>query len=111
MGIDCIVTTIKIKSFDSTLEKIKELGETIKIKLNELKEINSDTPDKIKNTEILIDDLKRKQAILKLKLYRQVIRLKKAFPTIKSDSISQFLSQKIDFKALKEKIKNRIYTK
>ena len=97
-----------MKSFDSTLEAIKDLGETIKLKLNELKDIKDEAPETLKNMENKIEELKRKQALLKLKLYRQVRRLKKAFPTIKSDSISQFLNQKIDFRALKEKIKNRI---
>ena len=59
-------------------------------------------------SEIIIEDLKRKEAILKVRLYRYVTRLKKAFPTIKSDSISQLLNQKIDLKALKEKIKKKI---
>ena len=73
-----------------------------------MKDVKEETPEKLKNMENKIEDLKRKQAILKLKLYRHVNRLKKAFPTIKSDSITSFLSQKIDLKALKEKIKNKI---
>lgn len=106
--IDTSITIINMKSFDSTLEKIKELGESIKAKITELKDVKEETPEKLKNMENKIEDLKRKQAILKLKLYRHVNRLKKAFPTIKSDSITSFLSQKIDLKALKEKIKNKI---
>lgn len=108
IGVDAIITIIKMKSLDSTVEAIKELGETIKVKISELKDLGSDSIEKVKSTEILIEDLKRKQAILKVRLYRYVIRLKKAFPTIKSDSISQLLNQKIDLKALKEKIKKKI---
>lgn len=106
--IDCIITTIKVKSLDSTIEKIKDLGETIKEKLKELKDIKSDAIEKVKNTENIIEELKYKQEILKVKIYKQAKRLKKAFPTMKSENISQFLNQKIDFKALKEKIKNKV---
>lgn len=106
--VDTVVTIIKMKTFDSTLDAIKDLGETIKLKLNELKDIKDATPETLKNMEFKIEELKRRQALLKLKLYRQVRRLKKAFPNIKSESITRFLSQKIDLKALKEKIKNKI---
>ena len=106
--VDTIITVIRIKSFDSTLQAIKEMGENIKSKLNELTDLKDATPETLKNMEIKIEELKRKQALLKLKLFRQVKRLKQAFPTIKSDSISQVLSQKIDFKALKEKIRKKI---
>ena len=108
MIVDTIITVVKIKSFDSTLQVIKELGETIKLKLNEVTNLKDATPEKLKNMEMKIEELKKKQALLKLQLYRQVRRLKQAFPTIKSDSITQILNQKIDFKALKEKIREKI---
>ena len=108
IGIDAIITIVKMKSLESTVEAIKELGETIKTKISELKDLGADSIEKVKGTEIIIEDLKRKEAILKVRLYRYVTRLKKAFPTIKSDSISQLLNQKIDLKALKGKIKKKI---
>ena len=112
MTIDAIITTINIKSFDSSIQSIKELGEAIKEKVNELKEINKNpqnhSEEKIKSHEKLIEELKKKQANLKIKLYKQMTRLKLAFPKIKSDSISKFLNQKIEFKELKEKIKSKI---
>lgn len=110
--IDAIITTINIKSFDSSLQSIKELGETIKEKANELKEIRKNSQnhseEKIRSHEKIIEELKKKQAVLKLKLYKQMTRLKLAFPKIKSESISKFLNQKIDFKELKERIKSKI---
>ena len=108
MLIDTIITVVKMKTFDSTLESIKDLGETIKLKLKEIKELKDVTPETLKTMEIKIEELKRRQELLRLRLYRYVKRLKKAFPTIKSDSITQFLNQKIDFKSLKEKIKDKI---
>lgn len=104
---DCVITTIKVKSVDDTIEKIKDLGETIKDKLKELKNTKEDAIDKIKDIERIIEDLKLKQEILKLKIYKRARRLKKAFPTMKSENINLFLNQKIDFKALKEKIKSK----
>lgn len=112
MAIDAIITTINIKSFDSSMQSIKELGEAIKEKVNEIKEINKNpqnhSEEKIRSHEKIIEELKKKQAILKIKLYKQMTRLKLAFPKIKSESISKFLNQKIDFKELKERIKSKI---
>lgn len=105
--IDCIITIVKLDSLNSTIEKIKDLGETIKDKLKELKDTKEDAIEKIKDIEKIIDDLKLRQEILKLKIYKRARRLKKAFPTMKSESITAILNQKLDFKALKEKIKSK----
>lgn len=104
---DCIITIIKLNTLNSTIEKIKDIGDTIKDKLKELKNTKEDAIEKIKDIETIIDDLKLKQEILKLKIYKRVKRLKKAFPTMKSENITNFLSQKFDFKALKDKIKDK----
>lgn len=115
MGLDTVITSMNIKAFDSSLQAIKELGETIKQKIDELTQINESSnvvsEEQIKASEKLIEELKQKQTSLKLKLYKQMTRLKLAFPKIKSDSISKFLSQKNDFKELKEKIKSKISSK
>lgn len=112
MTVDAIITTIHVKSFDASIKAIKDLGETIKQKVSELTEINKNpkesSPEKIKAHEKIIEELKKKQAILKIKLYKQMTRLKLAFPKIKSESMSKFLNQKIEFKELKEKIKSKI---
>ena len=47
------------------------------------------------------------QAKLKIKIYRQANRLKTAFPSMKSETITSFLNQRIDLKKLKESIKNK----
>lgn len=106
--IDYIITTIKVKSLDITVEKIKDLGEIIKDKLKELKNTKEDAIEKIKDIENIIEELKLKQEVLKLKIYKRARRLKKAFPTMKSENITLVLNQKIDFKALKEKIKDKV---
>lgn len=95
--IDAIVTAIKVKEIDIGISRFKELNETIKQKLKELKEITSDTTSStIENMQRKIEELKGEQVKLKNKLLRQTIRLKKAFPTMKSEKITEFLSQKID---------------
>lgn len=105
---DCIITTVKLNSLNTTIEKIKDIGDTIKEKLKELKNTKEDAIEKIKDIETMIEDLKLKQEILKLKIYKRAKRLKKAFPTMKSENITMLLSQKLDFKALKEKIKGKV---
>lgn len=104
---DCVITTIKLKALNNTIENIKDIGETIKEKLKELKNTKADAIEKIKDIETIIEDLRLKQEVLKFKIYKRVRRLKKAFPTIKSDNIALILNQKIDFKALKQKIKSK----
>jgi len=95
--IDAIVTMIKVKKIDIRISKLSELNETIKTKLNELKELTNTTKTaKLDALQQKIDELKIQQAKLKRKLLKQTIRLKKAFPTMKSEKITEFLSQKID---------------
>lgn len=105
---DCIITTIKVKSINSGLEKIKEIGETIKEKLAEIKDTKDLQGEKVKSTEKIIEELKLKQEILKFNIYKKATRLKDAFPTMKSETIAQFLNQKIDFLKLKDKIKSKV---
>lgn len=110
--IDTIVTCYKIKSMDNVLSNIKDLGNKIKEKLKELKELKNvkeeNVIEKIRNIEHVLDELKIKEDILKLKLYKQADRLKKAFPTMKSEKISNILKQKVELKEIKKKIKNRV---
>ena len=57
------------------------------------------------NIEGIIAKLKAEQAKLKIRIYKQANRLKNAFPTMKSETITQFLSEKIDLKKLKQNTK------
>ena len=105
--IDVIVSVSTMSSFEKAVNKINELGENIKEKITELKSTrgkNKDNNLKIqrKNTIKVIRQLKYRQAKLKLKMYRQASRLKRAFPSMKSDTITNFLNQKFDIKKLKK---------
>lgn len=107
--IDTIITCKNIESMDSILGSIKEIRHNIKEKLIELKESKKENAiDKIKNIENKIDELKLKEYILKVKAYKQAHRLKLAFPTIKSEKITQILNLKIDLKEIKKKIKSEV---
>lgn len=93
MTIDAIVSAIKVNDISISLEKLKEITETIKVKIEELdkKQINKES------IQQAIEDLKYKQTKLKRMLLRRTNRLKKAFPTMKSDAIekiNEFLKEK-----------------
>lgn len=93
MIVDTIVSAIKVSNIKGKLDKLKEITESLKEKLEELevKQVNKE------NLQKVIEELKHKQADLKRKLLRQTERLKKAFPTIKSDTIekiTEFLKEK-----------------
>lgn len=93
MIIDTIVSVVKVSNIKSKLEKLKEITDTIKEKLEELdkKQVNKE------NLQNVIEELKYKQIALKRKLTKQTNHLKKAFPTIKSDTIekiNEFLKEK-----------------
>ena len=92
MFIDMIVSIVKIKNIKATLEKIEELNKEIKAKL---KEIN-------------IEQLKYRRNKMILRLYRNVYRLKKAFPAINTKEITEVLAKKIELKEIKEEIKERL---
>lgn len=113
--IDLVISIVETVNLDTTITKLNELGDRIKEKVEELKEIKikaklkSETIEKvsIENMEAVIKELKIAQTRLKIRIYKQANRLKKAFPSMKSESISTFLSQKIDLKKLKENMKNK----
>lgn len=97
--VDAIVTIFNVKNMDVKLRKLNELSDSLKEKLDELKLLKENVELKsIKLQEIqkVIDELKYKQTKLKRNLLRQTNRLRKAFPTMKSDKITEFLTQKIE---------------
>lgn len=95
--IDFILTSINIKNINVKLDKLIEITNSIKEKVEELKH-------KASNKEVLnnlIDELKQKQEELKTKLEKQTQRLRKAFPSMTSEKINKLLKQKIEFKRQK----------
>lgn len=93
MIVDLVISIIKVKNITIKLEALKELTTSIKEKIEELetKQINKET------LQLAIEDLKYKQTVIKRKLLKQTNRLKKAFPTMKSEAIeriNEFLKEK-----------------
>lgn len=109
MLVDAIVSIVKMKNIKSTLEKVEKLNKEIKEKLKEIRLIKKDTNATIstENIQKLVKDLKKKRNRTILHLYRNVYRLKKAFPTIDTKEITEVLSKKIDIKRFKKKQKNK----
>ena len=103
--IDAIITIYRIMVINKKITQLYEIGENIKNKLSELKNIEDIEKAYKENMQNLIKDLKVKQNLLKIKIYKRIIRLKKAFPDIYSENIAKFMKQKIELKDLKEKIK------
>ena len=104
---DFIVSNVKVKGIDKKLEKLKEITENMREKLEEIRKAKT---EELQNEEFIqglkeaLEDLKLKQNKLKINLYKQSTRLKKAFPTIQSDKINEILKKEIDLKALKNRI-------
>lgn len=113
MIVDLITSIIAVVKLDSALNTLNELSDNIKEKIEELKGIKALAKQKseamekatIENMENVIKELKTAQAKLKIRVYRHANRLKKAFPSMKSESMAKFLNQKIDLKKLKENSK------
>lgn len=97
--VDAVVTIFNVKNIDVKLRKLNELSDSLKEKLDELKSLKENVElksIKLQEMQKAIDELKYKQTKIKRKLLRQTNRLRKAFPTMKSDKITEFLTQKIE---------------
>lgn len=98
--IDAIISIVKVKNITIKFNRVKEIGKTIKEKLESLEDLKNNKEIELKQYKIeslqkVIDDLKLKQNRLKIKLYRHTNRLKKAFPTMKSEVITEILNEKM----------------
>lgn len=99
MIVDLIISAVKVVNIQIKLNTINEISNTIKEKLEELKTIKDKSIHE--NIQQIIEDLKYRQTSIKRKLLKQTNRLKKAFPTMKSEAIekiNELLGQKIDIK-------------
>ena len=94
--VDTILSIIKVKNIKVTLQKIEKLNIEIKEKLNE------------ENVQHLIEQLKYKRNKTILRLYKNVYRLKKAFPAINTKEITEVLNKKVELKEIKEELKQKI---
>ena len=105
---DLIVTIIKVKNIKMTLKKVEEINKEIKAKLNEIRKLTKETNKseektiKTENVRKLVRKLKRKRDRMTLSLYKNVYRLKKAFPAINTKEITEILNKKIQIRKNKK---------
>lgn len=105
---DMIVTIIRVKNIKVNLEKIEKLNQEIKEKLKEakLKDENFSgehiKADVTENMQKLIENLKKRRNKIILKLYKNVYRLKRAFPAIETKEIREILNKKVEIKKIQE---------
>ena len=94
--IDTLISIIKVKNIKTTLDKIEELNNQIKEKLEEIKALKNKktSTDLIEGVENAIEKLNNRKNRILRNLYRRVYRLKKAFPTIDTNEIREILNKK-----------------
>lgn len=98
MGIDFIVTIMKLKNIQIKIASLKEITKTIKIKTEELKVLLEASGTKAKKIIVLnmrLQDLKNKQEEIKEMIYKQTKRLRKAFPTMKLKDLGEVINKRI----------------
>ena len=96
--IDTIESIVKTKNIKDGLQKIEEINNQIKQKLEELKKYKpkKSTKDLVQESQNAIEELRKKKNRILKHLYRHVYRMKKAFPAIDTTEIREVLSKKIE---------------
>lgn len=103
--VDTITTVINVKSIKTTLEKIESINKEIKEKLKEIKLLKKETSTTTESIQQMVEALKKKRNKTVFRLYKNVYRLKKAFPAINTNEITEILNQKIELR--KKRVKNK----
>ncbi len=96
--IDTIVSIVKMNSIKNTLQKIEELNNQIKQKLDEIKKYKPKKSKKelIAESQKAIEELRKKKNRILKHLYKHVYRMKKAFPALDTIEIREVLNKKIE---------------
>lgn len=92
--IDTIISINSNYSIASKLKYVEELNANIKEKLDEIKQKGKNVEQSLQDT---LEELKQKRAKIIRKSYRQILRLKRAFPSLKSEEFTKFLNEKKEF--------------
>lgn len=98
--VDTIVSVIHVKNIKATLENIENINKEIKEKLKEIKAMKKEKEKvtALENIQQGLEKLKKKRNRTILHLYKNVYRLKKAFPAINTNEITEVLNQKIELR-------------
>ncbi len=105
MLVDFIVTIVRITNIQSKVEKLREITEKLNEQLKQMKKTEKNKALNMEAIQSVVNDLKHKQTKIKRRLYRTTNRLRKAFPTMKSETIEkigEMLNQKIEIKKIKK---------
>lgn len=104
MFVDAIISIIKVRNIEIRIVKLSEIGDNLRERLAELSELREASNNKtLENIQEIIEDLKLQQTKLKNKVLKQTNRLRKAFPTMKSERISEFLNNNLRSKDSRKK--------
>lgn len=106
--VDMVISIIHVKNMKVTLEKVENINREIKEKLKEMRALRKEKSEKItgiENIQEMVENLKKKRNKTIIHLYKNVYRLKKAFPAINTKEITEILNQKIATR--KKRIKNK----
>ena len=96
MAVDEVLSIKNMISIRATLDRIEKLQEQIKEKLLEIKSIAKEETISTENIQKIVEKLNKQRDKTARKLYKNVYRLKKAFPAIDTKEITEALSQKIE---------------
>lgn len=95
--IDSIINININLAMKNKLKHIEELNDRIKEKIEEIKQKGKDKEIKSESLQAVVDSLKKKREKIIIRSYRHIYRIKRAFPTIKSEQITKLLDKKSDF--------------
>ena len=98
---DTITSIIHVKNMKASLENIEKINKEIKEKLKEIRTLKKQKEKEEKvttaeNIQQIVERLKKKRNKTILHLYKNVYRLKKAFPAINTAEITEILNHKIE---------------
>ena len=92
--IDAIVSICNNFSIATKIKRVEELNNIIKEKLVEIRKKGKGVEQSMQDT---LEELKQKRTRIIRKSYRTILRLKRAFPSLKSEEFTKFLNEKREF--------------
>ena len=102
--IDTVITIIGLVKINIKLKNLEEISNIIRSKIDSISERNIENIRKlremkfinlnsgIKNNENILEELKKKQQHYNELLEKRIARLRRAFPSMKSERITKFLN-------------------
>lgn len=94
---DSIYSIIKVTNINIGIEKLIEIRDNLKSKMDELKSLKGKTAENTaENINSIISELKEREIAIRQAVAKQTKRLRLAFPTMKLEKMSKLLNKKID---------------